>query len=244
MTHPRNRSLPRWICNVVIALAAGLAAGAGVAQNAPREGSAADASAPAGGAAAGGASEQNMPPDQLVKTVSNEVLDIIRKDKDIQSGNQNKVIGLVQEKVLPHFDFVRMTALAVGQGWRKATPEQQKQLSEEFRTLLVRTYSSGLSAYRNQTIDFKPFRADPGASEVIVRSEVKQPSAQPVTIDYRMEKTPQGWKVYDVSIGGVSLVTTYRDSFGQEVRQSGVDGLIKSLADKNRQLEQSQSAQR
>ena len=200
-------------------------------------------SAPDQGDAQAG-SDKNMPPDQLVKTVSGEVLDIIRKDREIQAGNQKKVIELVQDKVLPHFDFTRMTALAVGPGWRKATPEQQKLLIDQFRMLLVRTYSSGLSAYRNQVIEYKPLRANSGDTDVMVRSEVKQSSGQPVTIDYRMEKSQDGWKVYDVAIGGVSLVTTYRDSFGQEIRQHGIDGLIKALADKNRQLEQSQSARK
>ncbi|MET0680823.1 MAG: ABC transporter substrate-binding protein, partial [Burkholderiales bacterium] len=147
-----------------------------------------------------------------------------------------KTIALVEDKVLPHFNFTRMTALAMGQNWRKATPEQQKALVEEFRTLLVRTYSSALAVYRNQVIDFKPLRAQASDSDVVVRSDVKQSGGEPVTIDYSMEKTPNGWKVYDVSIGGVSLVTTYRDTFANEIRTSGVDGLIKALADKNRQL--------
>jgi phospholipid transport system substrate-binding protein len=130
-----------------------------------------------------------------------------------------------------------MTALAMGPNWRKATPEQQKALTEQFRTLLVRTYSTALSLYRNQSIDFKPLRAQAADTDVMVRSEVKQPGGEPVSIDYSMEKTSDGWKVYDVAVGGVSLVTTYRDTFTNEVRNSGVDGLIKALADKNRQLE-------
>lgn len=188
------------------------------------------------------AATATMPPDVLVKTVSSEVLDIIRSDQSIQSGNKKRVIDLVQDKVLPHFDFTRMTALAVGPGWRRASPEQQKQLVDAFRTLLVRTYSSGLGSYRNQTIEFMPLRASPDATDVVVRSEVKQASAQPIPIDYRMEKRSDGWKVYDVSIGGVSLVTTYRDSFGQEVRQHGIEGLIKTLAEKNKQLEESKQS--
>jgi phospholipid transport system substrate-binding protein len=130
-----------------------------------------------------------------------------------------------------------MTALAMGPNWRKATPEQQKALIDQFRTLLVRTYSSALSSYRNQVIDFKPMRGQAADADVIVRSEVKQPGGEPVSIDYSMEKTPGGWKVYDVVVGGVSLVTTYRETFTNEVRNNGVDGLIKALADKNRQLE-------
>lgn len=180
---------------------------------------------------------QEIAPDTLVKSVSQEVLDIIRKDKDIQSGNTKKTIDLVETKVLPHFDFARMTALAMGPNWRRATPDQQKLLTDQFRTLLVRTYSTALSSYKNHTIDFKPLRAQPGDTEVVVKSEVKQPGQQAVSIDYSMEKTAASWKVYDVAVGGVSLVTTYRDTFTNEVRQGGIDGLLKSLGDKNRQLE-------
>jgi len=176
-------------------------------------------------------------PDVLVKSVTQEVLTIVRTDRDIQSGNTKKTIALVEEKVLPHFNFQRMTALAMGPNWRKASPEQQKQLVDQFRTLLVRTYSSALTQYRNQTIDFKPVRMQPADTEVMVRSEVKQSGAESIGIDYAMEKGPGGWKVYDVTVAGVSLVTTYRDSFASEVRNAGVDGLIKTLADKNRQLE-------
>ena len=173
----------------------------------------------------------------LVKGVTQEVLAIIKQDKEIQAGNQKKTVALVEEKVLPHFNFTRMTALAMGPNWRKASPEQQKALVEQFQTLLVRTYSAALSSYRNQVIDFKPLRAAAADADVLVRSEVKQPGAEPVSIDYSMEKTPGGWKVYDVVVGGVSLVTTYRDTFANEVRENGIDGLIKSLADKNRRLE-------
>ena len=180
---------------------------------------------------------QDTAPDTLVKGVTQEVLGVIKQDKDIQAGNQRKAIALVEEKVLPHFNFARMTALAMGPNWRKATPEQQKALIEQFRTLLVRTYSSALSSYRNQVIDFKPLRAQAADADVLVRSEVKQPGGEAVSIDYSMEKTPSGWKVYDVVVGGVSLVTTYRDTFTNEVRNNGVDGLIKALTDKNRQLE-------
>jgi len=201
------------------------------------------ADAPAAAPAAG-AAVRNLDPDALVKSVSNEVLDIIRADKEIQAGNGRKVVELVQTKVLPHFDFERMTALAVGASWRRATPDQRHQLVSEFETLLVRTYSSGLAAYRNQVIDYKPLRSGADDTEVVVKSEVKQPGGQPVTIDYRMEKLTDGWKVFDVSIGGVSLVTTYRDSFGQEVRQNGIDGLIRTLVQKNQQLAQGQSGAR
>jgi len=179
-----------------------------------------------------------IPPDALVKEVTQEVIAIVKQDKDIRSGNTKKTIALVEEKVLPHFDFRRMTALAMGANWRKATPEQQKLVIEQFRTLLVRTYSSAISSYRDQVIEFKPLRAQPTDTDVVVRSEVKQSGTEPVPIDYNMEKTPDGWKVYDLAVGGVSLVTTYRDTFANEVRNSGVEGLIKTLAEKNRQLEQ------
>lgn len=179
---------------------------------------------------------QDTPPDVLVKTVTEDVIGLIKQDKDIRAGSQKKTIALVEQKVLPHFHFTRMTALAMGANWRKATPDQQQALVDQFRTLLVRTYSTALSGYRNQVIEFKPLRAQSGDTEVVVRSEVKQSGAEPVTIDYSMEKTPGGWKVYDVAIGGISLVTTYRDTFTNEVRNVGVDGLIRALAEKNRQL--------
>jgi phospholipid transport system substrate-binding protein len=175
-------------------------------------------------------------PDALVKNVTQDVIAIVKQDKDIQSGNTKKTIVLVEQKVLPHFNFTRMTALAMGINWRKATPDQQNLLVDQFRTLLVRTYSTALTSYRNQVIEFKPLRAQPADTDVTVRSEVRQSGAEAVTIDYSMEKTPSGWKVYDVVVGGVSLVTTYRETFANEVRNAGVDGLIKTLSDKNRQL--------
>ena len=179
---------------------------------------------------------QDVAPDILVKNVTQEVIGIVKQDKEIQAGNHKKTVALVEEKVLPHFNFNRMTALAMGQNWRKATPDQQGLLVEQFKTLLVRTYSTALSTYRNQAIDFKPLRAQAADTEVTVRSDVKQPGGEPVSIDYSLEKTPGGWKVYDVIVGGVSLVTTYRDTFTNEVRASGIDGLIKALSEKNRQL--------
>ncbi len=182
------------------------------------------------------ASAQELAPDTLVKTVTQDVIAVIKEDQAIQAGDRRKSIALVEEKVLPHFNFMRMTALAMGANWRKATPEQQRSLVNEFRTLLVRTYSTALSAYRNQVIEVKPLRAKPDDTDVTVRSEVKQSGAEPVTIDYSMEKSANGWKVYDVAVGGVSLVITYRDTFANEVRNAGVDGLIKALAEKNRQL--------
>ena len=179
---------------------------------------------------------QDVAPDILVKNVTQEVIGIVKQDKEIQAGNHKRTVALVEEKVLPHFNFNRMTALAMGQNWRKATPDQQGLLVEQFKTLLVRTYSTALSTYRNQVIEFKPLRAQPADTEVTVRSDVKQPGGEPVSIDYSLEKASGGWKVYDVIVGGVSLVTTYRDTFTNEVRSSGIDGLIKALSEKNRQL--------
>jgi phospholipid transport system substrate-binding protein len=182
------------------------------------------------------AAAQELAPDALVKSVTDDVIAAIKQDKDIRGGNARKTIMLVEQKVLPHFDFTRMTALAVGANWRAASPEQQKQLVDEFRTLLVRTYSGALSAYRDQVVEVKPLRGQSTDREVVVRSEVKQSGAAPMTIDYSMEKTPAGWKVFDLAVGGVSLVTTYRDTFATQVRTAGVDGLIKALAEQNRQL--------
>src|SRR5713226_9393850 len=184
------------------------------------------------------AQAQQLPPDVLVQSITEEVVAILKKDKDIQAGDSKKAADLIETKIVPHFDFIRMTRIAMGRSWRDASPEQRKELTAEFKTLLVRTYSTALSNYRDQQIDYKPLRAKPEDVEVTVRSEVKQSgSSQTVAIDYEMEKTPDGWKVYDVKVGGVSLVTTYRDTFSSEVKERGVDGLIKSLAAKNRQSE-------
>lgn len=188
------------------------------------------------------AQAQELAPDVLVKTITEEVVAILKKDQDIQAGDPKKVAQLIDTKVVPHFNFTRMTRIAVARSWRLASPEQQKELTAEFRTLLVRTYSTALSSYRDQRIDYKPLRAKPEDIEVTVKSDVKQSgSSQPVSIDYEMEKTSNGWKVYDVKVGGVSLVTTYRDTFASEVRERGVDGLIKSLVEKNRQPERSKA---
>lgn len=178
----------------------------------------------------------DLAPDGLVKEVTNDVLAIVRQDKAIQSGDTRKAVELVEAKVLPHFDFKHMTALALGRDWRQATPAQQEQLIEAFRILLVRTYSNALTQYRDQVIDFKPLRAQAEDVDVLVRTEVKQAGAKPVQIDYSLEKSASGWKVYDVVVGGVSLVTNYRGSFAQEVKSGGIDGLIKSLQAKNRDL--------
>jgi phospholipid transport system substrate-binding protein len=172
-------------------------------------------------------------PDALVKRVADDVLTTIRNDKELQSGNQAKVKELIEAKLVPNFDFTRMTALALGRNWRTATPEQQKQLTDQFRTLLVRTYSGALANYRDNTMNYKPMRANPGDTDVIVRTEVTRPSQSAIPIDYSMEKTADGWKAYDVVVAGVSLVTNYRDEFNGIVQSSGVDGLIKALSTKN-----------
>jgi phospholipid transport system substrate-binding protein len=173
-------------------------------------------------------------PDALVKRTSGEVLQIVRTDPKVQAGDQQRIREVIETKLLPNFDFDRMTALAMGRNWNKATPEQQKQLIEQFRTLLVRTYSGALSQYKDQTIEFKPMRGDPAAVDVIVRSEVIRSGQAPVQIDYGMTKTAAGWKAYDVIVGGVSLVTNYRDEFNEQIKGGGVDGLIKTLTDKNK----------
>jgi phospholipid transport system substrate-binding protein len=173
-------------------------------------------------------------PDALVKRVAEETLGAIRADKDLQAGNPAKVKQLIESKLVPHFDTARMTALAVGKNWRSATPEQQKQLTEQFQTLLIRTYSNALTNYRDNKMNYKPLRMNPGDAEVVVRTEVTRPGQAPVQIDYSMEKMPDGWKAYDVVVAGVSLVTNYRDEFNDLVRSSGVDGLIKALAEKNK----------
>lgn len=176
-------------------------------------------------------------PDALILKVTQEVLDIVRKDTDIQSGNTHKAIELVDKKVLPHFNFQHMTALAVGKDWKKASAQQQQQLTAEFRTLLVRTYSNALTGYKNQKIVYKPFKMNAGDVDVLVRTEVLQPGSKAVQLDYNLEKLESGWKVYDVTVAGISLVTNYRDQFAQEVRNGGIDGLIATLVAKNKSLE-------
>ena len=178
---------------------------------------------------------QDVAPDVLLKAITLEVIAIIRQDKDIQAGDTAKVADLVETRILPHFDFPRMTQIAVARNWRLATPAQQNALITEFRTLLVRTYSTALSSYRDQVIEFKPLRAAPGDTEGTVKSLIKLAGTAPLTLDYDMENLAAGWKVYDVKIDGISLITTYRETFAGKVREGGVDGLIKSLSDKNRQ---------
>lgn len=181
----------------------------------------------------GAQAQEATAPDALVKTVTTEVLDIIRKDKDIQSGSTKRAIDLIEQKVLPHFNFAHMTALALGKEWRQANPAQQKTLTEEFHTLLVRTYANALTAYKNQTVEFKPLQMQAADTDVTVRTKINQPGGKSLTLDYSMEKLAQGWKVYDVIVAGVSLVTNYRESFSTEVRNGGIDGLIKTLQAKN-----------
>jgi phospholipid transport system substrate-binding protein len=173
-------------------------------------------------------------PDALVKRVSQEALAIIKSDPKVQAGDQARIRELIETKLTPYFDVDRMTALAAGRAYRSATPEQKKRLAEEFKTLLIRTYSTALNQYRDQSLEYKPLRADPNATDVTVRTEVIRPGQPPVQIDYSMGKTPDGWKAYDVIVAGVSLVTNYRDEFNDAIKRSGVDGLIKMLTDKNK----------
>ena len=176
-------------------------------------------------------------PDALVKRVSDEVLAIIKSDKDLQAGNQAKVVELAEQKVLPHFDFERMTRLAVGRNWQQASDAQKQALVKEFRTLLVRTYSSSLSAYRNQTIEVKPARVGAQDKDTVVKTSIIQQGGPPIPIDYSMEKGDKGWMVYDVVIDGASLVTTYRGTFNDQVQRGGIDGLVKTLQERNRSPE-------
>jgi phospholipid transport system substrate-binding protein len=172
----------------------------------------------------------DIPPDVLARTTTQEVLAILKQDKELQSGNQTKLHQLVEAKILPNFDFNRMTQLAVGKHWPRASAEQKQALVTEFRNLLVRTYSNSLTAFTNQAVEFKPLAMKPTDADVTVHSEIQQPGGQPIPIDYSMYKTSFGWKVYDVTIDGVSLVTNYRASFSSTIRQQGIDGLIKTLA--------------
>ena len=172
-------------------------------------------------------------PDALVRKNTTEILAALKSDKDLAAGNQKKIEKLADEKILPLFNFVRMTQLAVGRNWRDASDAQKKSLTDEFRTLLVRTYSTSLTQFRNQTIDVKPLKVAAADTEVVVKTQVIQPGGQPIPIDYSMEKSGDSWKVYDVLIDGVSLVTNYRSSFNTEIQKSGIDGLIKSLSERN-----------
>ncbi len=173
-------------------------------------------------------------PDVLARAVTDEVLKIVRADKELQAGNTRKVVDLIESKVAPHFEFTSMTRLAMGRNWSQANTEQRKALTQEFRMLLVRTYTTAFTQYKDQMIEYRPLKLGAGETDVVVKSLIKQTSGQPVAIDYRMEKTDRGWKVYDVKIEGISLVENYRNTFNSEVQRSGIDGLVKSLADRNR----------
>ncbi len=184
---------------------------------------------------AGYASAQEAP-DALIKRISEEVMTIAKSDKDIQNGNPRRIQQVVDEKILPNVNFQRMTALAAGRYWRDATPDQQKHLTTEFRSLLMYTYSGAISQIRDQKLEYKPLRADPADTEVIVIPLVVLPRGEPIQLSYRLEKTPAGWKIYDVNVLGAWLVETYKGSFASEISKSGIDGLIKTLADRNKKL--------
>ena len=172
-------------------------------------------------------------PDQLIRRLSADVLDTIKTDKEVQAGDQRKVVAFVDGKVMPHVNFTRMTASAVGRAWRQATPEQQKRLQDEFKTLLVRTYAGALSQVKDQSVAVKPLRAAATDTEVIVRTEVIG-RGDPIQLDYRLEKTANGWRIYDLNVLGVWLVETYRSQFAQEITARGIDGLITALAERNK----------
>ncbi len=177
----------------------------------------------------------DMPaPDALIRDTAQDVLTLVKQDKELKAGNQKKLLELVEAKVLPHFDFERMTRLTAGKNWRAATPEQRTALVNEFRALLVHTYTSAFTRYENQNVDVKPVRMQPGDDEVTVRTTIFKPGTPPIAVDYEMEKTDSGWKVFDLSVEGASLIATYRGTFAEQIQQLGIDGLIKSLADKNK----------
>ena len=172
-------------------------------------------------------------PDELIRQMSTEVIDTVKSDKAIQAGDVSRIITLVDTKVMPHVNFQRMTASAVGRNWRSATPEQQKRLQEEFKILLVRSYAGALTQVKDQTVQLRPMRSNPGDTEVVVRTEVKG-KGEPVQLDYRLEKTGDTWKIYDVNVVGVWLVEQYRTSFTQEISTGGIEGLIAKLAERNK----------
>jgi phospholipid transport system substrate-binding protein len=173
-------------------------------------------------------------PDELVKRTAEDVLSTVKSDADIQAGNQDKIFALAEEKILPNFNFDKVSRLVLGKNWTIATPEQKTAFQNEFRTLLIRTYATALSKYKNQTIEYKPMRMAEGADTVSVKTAILQPGGQPIAVDYSLEKKADTWKVYDIVIEGVSLVTNYRGQFAQEIRQNGLDSLIKKLGDKNK----------
>lgn len=173
-------------------------------------------------------------PEVLIQRVAAELIEAVKSDAALRNGDTGRVVALVDSRLMPHVNFRRMTASAVGRFWRQATPEQKQKLQDEFKTLLVRTYSGALSQVKDQTLVVKPLRANPGDTEVVVRSELRTPGKDPVQLDYRVEKTDAGWKVYDLNVLGIWLVETYRGQFSQEINAKGLDGLIASLAQRNR----------
>jgi len=175
-------------------------------------------------------------PDQLVKRISQEIIDLAKNDKEIQAGNQKRVYDMVESKILPYIDFQRMTSLAAGKNWKDATPDQQQQLTKEFRTLLVFTYSGAISQIKDQRVEFKPMRAAPDDTEVEVRSQVIQSRGDPIQLNYRLAKSATGWKIYDINVLGAWLVETYKGTFTEAISKSGIDGLIKTLSEKNKKL--------
>ena len=183
--------------------------------------------------AAAAPARADIAPDELIRQVSTEVIDTVKSDKAIQAGDVGRIVTLVDTKVMPHVNFQRMTASAVGRNWRGATPEQQKRLQEEFKTLLVRSYAGALTQVKDQTVQLKPMRANPGDTEVVVRTEIKG-RGEPVQLDYRLEKAGDTWKIYDVNVVGVWLVEQYRTAFNQEIAASGIDGLIAKLVERNK----------
>jgi phospholipid transport system substrate-binding protein len=186
--------------------------------------------------AAEAVSRSDMAPNALVQSVSTEVLDTIKADPALRGGDFDKLQKLIDDKVAPYVDFDRMTRLSVGPGWRSATQDQRQALMREFRTYVVRTYSGALSRVTDHVVKMRPFRGDPAEKDVMVRTQVAPSNGDPIQLDYRLEKTDAGWKIYDVTILGVSMVETFRNSFASEISQHGVDGLIKALADRNKQL--------
>jgi phospholipid transport system substrate-binding protein len=177
---------------------------------------------------------QDLGPDQLVRATVDKVIEIIKGDKAIQGGDMKRILEVAEAHASPHFNFVRMTRLAMGANWKQASPAQQEELVRQFRSLLLRTYAVALKEYRNQTIDVRPLKVPAGSTDVQVKTLINQPGAQAIPIDYDMERTPQGWKVYDVTVAGVSLVVNFRSSFDTEIRKSGIDGLVKSMVERNR----------
>jgi phospholipid transport system substrate-binding protein len=187
------------------------------------------------GSAASAQTVDTNSPDGMVKTVTQQVIDTIRSDKSIQQGDINRITQLVNEKILPYIDFRRTTQLAMGRSWRTATPQQQEQVVEQFKMLLIRTYAGALAQVRNQEIQYKPFRANPDDTDVVVRSTVMN-NGQPIELDYRLYKTPQGWRVYDINVLGAWLIQAYQQQFQEQIQQHGVDGLIQFLTQRNQQL--------